>query len=117
MQPGIYDFPPLTRGDTEVLGVILHDQDSFTQQISPGIRAGDLVEWIVSVPSGSDLVKTTSTDGGLYLDLPDSRVAWAVAAADWAALTGKGPFLYRIRVTSADGAVRTYLKGTLRVED
>lgn len=117
MQPGIYDFPPLTRGDTEVLGVILHDQDSFTQQITPGIKAGDTVRWIVSIPGTSDLVKTTESGGGLVLDLPDTRIAWTITAADWAAMAGAGPFPYRIRVTSAGGAVRTYLKGTLRVED
>lgn len=116
MQPGVYDFPPLTRGDTETLGVILHDQDSFTQQISSGIKAGDLVEWRVSIPGASDLVKTTEADGGLDLDLPDSRVAWAVTAEDWAALTGAGPFPYRIRVKRSTNEVRTYLKGILRVE-
>lgn len=116
MQPGTYDFPPLTRGDTETLGVILQDQSLFTQEITLALKAGDEVRWIVSLPGKPDLVKSTTSGGGLTLSLTNAYVSWAFTDADWTALTGSEGFAYRIRVIRPGGVVQTYLKGLLRVE-
>ncbi|MBY0255156.1 MAG: hypothetical protein K2X54_27850 [Methylobacterium organophilum] len=117
MQPGVHDFPPLTRGDTETLGVILQDQSVFSQQAARGaLKSGDVVRWIVTIPGKPDLVKSTEAGGGLNLKLATAYVSWALSAADWTALAGPGPFAYRVRVNRASGEVQTYLKGNLSVD-
>lgn len=116
MQPQTYDFPPLTRGDTEVLGFILSNQDTLTQLRALADLNGATVTWSLKTPGGLNIEKTTAADGGLTLDVAAATVTWSVTPADWANMTGNS-YTYKVRVTLPGGAVQTYLKGTIMVED
>jgi hypothetical protein len=116
MQPAQYDFPPLTRGDSEKLSLILKQRDLFTQQISLLPVAGATVTWTIKKSGGQDLVKSTGMNGGLTLTANASRLDWVLTALDWTALPG-GSYPYRIRIAFSDGTVVTYMKGTLTVVD
>lgn len=115
MQPASYDFPPVTRGDSEVLGFILKDQDLFSEQIALTDLSEAVVHWRVQIPGREDPVeKTTADDGGLTLDPATRLITWPMDPAFTAALGDKNP--YRVRVIYTDGRVSTYLTGNIIAE-
>lgn len=116
MRPARYDWPPLTRGDTETLAVILKEQDLFTLRIrridlsEPGL----VVRWIVKGPGMADLVRTTETGGGLDVDLTKSEVSMVLAADATAALPPG--CTYAVIVVRDGPTVSTHLVGFMPVE-
>lgn len=111
MEPAVYDFPIIVRGDTCVLEAILKDRDVLTQAVSPMDLAGATITWTI-FPAGRDpILRTSAQGGGLGVTLATATVANPLSAADTQALTDTNA--YRLRVAFPDGTVRTLLVGSI----
>lgn len=109
----VADFRPRTKGDTTALTVFLRRRDIATGEKSSAIGPGDVVTWTLSPPGAAEIVRTGAS--GLVVDPATGEVRNSLSAGETAALP-LGPVPFRIRVTDADGAVTTFLRGAVPIE-
>ena len=115
MQPAVHNFDPITRGDSETLAIGLVDHDEATGQDTIPNLAGAQVEWRLRAAGEADIVLTVASNE-LSLDAATGWITWEISASRSATLKAIS-YNYRIRLTFANGEVRTYLAGTLPVRD
>jgi len=115
MTAPLYDFPPLIRGDSAALGVVLKRRGLFNRAVTiQPLAAGDEVRWTLS-PPGASAIALSSKDGSLSLNRATGAASFKLDPAQTQALPDSTP--YRLRVHFANGDVKTWLEGKLPARD
>ena len=103
---GHYDFPALYEGDTFVSRDITIAEDVGTTLASARLvfeKGGTITKTLTSL-SGLTLVSTASGN-------------WIIRINQWTLDLAVGTHIYDLETTDADGVVRHYVGGSLRVLD
>ena len=115
MNVPLYDFPPLIRGDSAALGVVLKRRGLFNRAVTiQPLAPGDEVRWTLSPPGASAIVRS-SKDGSLSLNRATGAASFKLDPAQTQALPDSTP--YRLRIYFANGDVKTWLEGKLPARD
>lgn len=102
---------------TRILDITLTRGDDNPMALVTGVDlTGGSVRFTASYQvDGTPVFTKTSVTGIAVTDPAGGLATVSIAAADWAAYTGKGPLVYDVEVTTAAGKVSTVLKGTITV--
>jgi hypothetical protein len=113
MQRGFYNFPPVIRGDTRVLTLILKRKDILTlRRERMETPAGTVLTWTVKRAGSDDLVKAATAGATVGA----GAMTWPMTEEETQSLpAASNP--YRVRLKLPDGTVTTILSGFIPAED